>query len=135
MISWYDLAVAGREAHLEWLHGTYIPKMLRRPGVLWAAHYASEKLTLPPRIRTTTEPVPAGNDFILLFGGASSHAFTRDAASFAEGKPSAFYASLTDSDRKMLSARVSVLPMKAPVKVPLPSGNGVAGVESSRKYE
>ena len=107
LISWYDLAVAGREAHLEWLHGTYIPKMLRRPGVLWAAHYASEKLTLPPRIRTTTEPVPTGNDFILLFGGASSHAFTRDAASFAEGKPSAFYASLTDSDRKMLSARVS----------------------------
>ena len=34
-----------------------------------------------------------------------------------------------------LSARVSVLPMKVAVNVPLPSGSGVAGSESSRKYE
>lgn len=105
MISWYDLPEAGREAHLAWLHQTYIPKVLRRPGVLWAAHYASEKLTLPARIKHTSEPVPAGNDYILLLGAKSSHAFTRDAQSFANGTTPKFEASLSDDDRKMLAAR------------------------------
>jgi hypothetical protein len=105
LISWYDLPAAGREAHLAWLHGTYMPKVLERPGMLWAAHYAAEKLTHPPRIKHTSEPVPAGNEYILLFGGESSHAFTRDAKSYAEGAPSRFEASLTDEDRKMLAAR------------------------------
>lgn len=105
LISWYDLPAANREAHLAWLHQTYIPKVLKRPGVLWAAHYASEKLTLPPRIRHTSEPVPAGNDYILLFGAESSHAFTRDAQSFVNGTASKFEASLSDEDRKMLATR------------------------------
>ena len=41
-VAWYDLAETGREQYLAWLHGTYIPKLLKIPGVLWAAHYKSD---------------------------------------------------------------------------------------------
>ena len=45
--TWYDLPPAGRDQHLAWLHDEYIPKVLERPGVLWAAHYASESNIVP----------------------------------------------------------------------------------------
>ena len=35
-ISWYDLPDAGRDAYLSWAHGTYMPAMVKRPGVLYA---------------------------------------------------------------------------------------------------
>ena len=35
---WYDLPEEGKEEYISWLHDTYIPTMLRRPGYLWAAH-------------------------------------------------------------------------------------------------
>src|SRR5258708_5795015 len=38
-VSWYDLPEEGRADYLGWLHGTYIPQLLKRPGFLWAAHY------------------------------------------------------------------------------------------------
>ena len=54
-VTWYDLPEDGRESYFSWLHQSYIPGMLKRPGFLWGAHYAEvEKrsgLRLP-RIRT-----------------------------------------------------------------------------------
>ncbi|MDH3288232.1 MAG: hypothetical protein OEP48_10995 [Betaproteobacteria bacterium] len=122
-ITWYDLPEKGQEDHLSWLRGTYIPKVLKRPGVLWAAHYASEKLQIPVRIRHTDDAaLPAGNDYILLFGAESSHAFTRGADSFAEDRPSKFEAALSVADRKMLamrsSARVCLMTEEARVEGP-----------------
>src|ERR1700716_437241 len=43
-ITWYDLPDGGRDAYFSWLHGTYLPGLLKRPGYLWAAHYASQDL-------------------------------------------------------------------------------------------
>src|SRR5438045_4426116 len=40
-VTWYDLPESGREDYLAWLHGTYLPNLLKRPGYLWAAHYAT----------------------------------------------------------------------------------------------
>ena len=40
-ITWYNLPDKSRDAYLAWLHGSYIPKQLERPGVKWAAHFAS----------------------------------------------------------------------------------------------
>ena len=40
-ITWYDLKEGDRDTYLRWLHGDYLPQLVRRPGVLWAAHYAS----------------------------------------------------------------------------------------------
>ena len=36
--TWYDLPSDTEAEYLDWLHGTYLPAMLRRPGYLWAAH-------------------------------------------------------------------------------------------------
>lgn len=107
-IAWYNLPDAGRDAYLSWLHGTYIPKLLKHPGIVSAAHYASEKITIPPRIRHTDDPaVPSGNDYILIFGGESSHAFSKGTQAFASQAPSKLDADLTVEDRKMLALRIS----------------------------
>ena len=40
-VTWLDLPEQGRDAYFDWLHGPHIPRLLERPGYLWAAHYAS----------------------------------------------------------------------------------------------
>ena len=102
-ISWYNLPAQGRDDYLTWLHTSYIPRVLKRPGVRGAAHYASEPN--PPisgekgRLRNTRDAkVPAGDRFILIFGGDSPHAFAGPA-------PSIWHAGLPEADRKMLAMR------------------------------
>ena len=80
-VTWYNLPEKGREDYLAWLHGEYIPAQLKRPGYLWAAHYASvEEAKVPRRTTgkkiTTTDPeVPKGDRFILIFGAEDSNVF------------------------------------------------------------
>ena len=104
-ITWYDLPAAGRETHLAWVHDTYIPKVLARRGVLWAAHYASEDREsvvlagAPGRLRQVERGVvPAGDRYILLFGA-------EEAPVFANPTPAAFHAALPEEDKKMLAMR------------------------------
>ena len=104
-ISWYRLPDDRREAYLAWLHGTYIPAFLERPGFLWAAHYASvDKVrmvsTHPEFITPSTQDaaVPDGDRYILLFAG-------KDADVFGDPVPSALHAGLSEADRNMLSMR------------------------------
>lgn len=104
-ITWYNLPEEGRDPYFEWLHGSYIPRLLERSGYLWAAHYGS----LPsagntPRRHgrkfTTDDPsVPSGDRFILIFGG-------RDAAVFGDPVPSVLHRELPEADRRMLALRV-----------------------------
>jgi len=105
-ITWYDLAAEGRDAHLKWLHESYIPKMLKKPGFLHAAHYANGGVAPNPILRHTTDAsVPAGNDYILIFGAETAHAFTRGWQSFAKGATPRLEEGLTAEDRRMLSMR------------------------------
>jgi hypothetical protein len=105
-ITWYDLPAADRERYLSWLEGTYIPKMLKKPGVLWAAHYENTKVTPPPHIRHTNDPsVPNGNDYVLMFGGETAHAFSKGVEAFTKHAPSKLASDLTSADREMLSMR------------------------------
>ncbi|OGA43137.1 MAG: hypothetical protein A3G24_23690 [Betaproteobacteria bacterium RIFCSPLOWO2_12_FULL_62_13] len=99
-VTWYDLPAEGRDAYLSWLHGTYIPKLLKHPGFLWAAHYAWEKgVRSASRLRHVDDStVPTGNDYILLFGAEEAHAF-------ANPIPGKLHAGLPEEDRKMLSLR------------------------------
>lgn len=105
-ISWYDLPEKDRDAYLAWAHEVYIPKVLERPGVLWGAHYASEPaanytpLGGGGRIshKKNPEGVPTGDRYIMMFGATEPHAV-------ANPKPSAFHASLPESDRRMLALR------------------------------
>ncbi len=97
--TWYDLPSEGRDAYLAWLHGTYIPKLLKKPGFLYAAHYASAKVPPRPRLNHAVDPtLPTGGEFVLLFGAETAHAF-------ANPGPHKLNAGLPPEDRKMLAMR------------------------------
>lgn len=103
-ITWYDLPADGCGAYLSWLHETYIPKLLRKPGFLWAAHYSSIKQTISPgyqkRVHFTKDStVPTGNDHILLVGG-------EDVRVFANPVPRELRAELPAEDKTMFSMRI-----------------------------
>lgn len=130
-ISWYDLPDDGCEAYLAWAHGTYIPMVMKRPGLLWAAHYASEDNVIPlgggnGRVaHVEPDSVPAGDRFILIFGGEQAHAF-------ANPSPNRFHAQLSGEDRKMIEMRIgermNVMVEEARVQGPEAkwSGDGMA---------
>src|SRR5436190_9283381 len=100
--TWYDLPREGREAYLNWLHGTYLPALLERPGYLWAAHYATREREGggATEIQHTMDPkVGTGYHYILLVGAA-------DADVFGNPTPSAINAALPEAGRKMVAMRV-----------------------------
>jgi hypothetical protein len=103
-ISWYDLPEERCEDYLAWLKGTYLPAVLERRGVYWAAHYASEKNVVPlgggkGRVgHAKPDAVPGGNAFITIFGASGAHVF-------AEPSPSQFHARFGEHDRRMLALR------------------------------
>jgi hypothetical protein len=99
-VSWYDLAESNREQYLKWLHGTYIPKLLGHPGVLYATHYKAEESIKPlDRLRHTTDPsVPAGNGYIFIVGATSPHVLA-DLTPYKAG------AELSSEERTMLGMR------------------------------
>ena len=103
-ISWYNLPDKSRDAYLEWLHGNYIPKQLERPGIKWAAHYASlgnVKLSgAKGRLSNIKDSaVPVGDRYILLLGSDDAHAFARPTQR-------EYHAQLPAADRKMLALRI-----------------------------
>jgi hypothetical protein len=102
-ITWYDLPAGGRDAYFSWLHGTQMPRLLKQPGILWAAHYECEKKPPPSggvhRLRETDDAsIPRGNEYILLLGAETAHAF-------ANLTPRRFSTQLSADDRKMLGLR------------------------------
>ncbi len=106
-ISWYNLPENGRDAYLAWLHETYIPRILKKPGVLWGAHYKSDKQPPAPRLRHTDDPsVPSGADYVLIFGGETAYAFSKGADAYLNQAPSKLHADLSEAGNKMLSMRI-----------------------------
>jgi len=99
-VTWYDLPVVGRDHYLAWLHDLHIPRMLRKPGFLWAAHYVSTNnfVRNPRLIYSTDSTIPAGNEYILIFGAQDAHVL-------ANPVPSKLCASISEDDREMLSRR------------------------------
>lgn len=97
-ISWYDLPDAGRDKYLAWLHGTYLPKLLRVPGVLTAAHYQVDQSEKPlGHLRQTRERLPRGNAYILILAATDAHVFA--GLTPFRAKPSA-------TEKKMLAMRI-----------------------------
>lgn len=103
-ITWYDLPEAGREEYFSWLHGTYIPELSKRPGYLWAAHYAAvekgERRTNNRDVRKICDDpsVPTGDRYILLVGGENAQVF-------GNPLPKALHAELPAEGRKMHAMR------------------------------
>jgi len=103
-ITWYDLPMEGREAYFSWLHGTYLPGLLKRPGYLWAAHYASQDLEggaeNATRYKHVDDPrVGKGYRYMLLVAAT-------DAGVFGDPVPSLINAALPEQGKKMLAMRV-----------------------------
>ena len=99
-VTWYDLPESGRDDYLSWLHGTYLTNLLKRPGYLWAAHYATRGSGGSAQIHHVEDPkVPGGFRYILLIG-------VRDALVFGDPVPGAIHASLPKQGRKMLAMRM-----------------------------
>ena len=120
---WYNLPGGDTDVFFDWLHGKFMPKILGNPGVLWAAHYKVDQKRIAHRITRTQDPaVGIGNDYILLFGGENTHAFSRDALSFARGTTDRWTAQFSDVDKKMLAKRtdlrVSIMTEEARVHGP-----------------
>ncbi len=102
-ITWYDLPDSEIDEYLAWLHLAYIPRLLKRPGFLWAAHYASEEKPVHTdkeklRRHPPADAIPPGHRFILLIGGEEPHVFARPT-------PRQLHAELPDADRNMLALR------------------------------
>jgi hypothetical protein len=102
-ITWYDLPADGKDAYMAWLHGTYLPGLLKRPGYLWAAHYASQDLEggadNAKRYRHVEDPkVGRGYHYMLLIAAT-------DAGVFGDPVPSLVNAALPEQGKKMLSMR------------------------------
>jgi hypothetical protein len=102
-ITWYDLPMEGRDAYFSWLHGTYLPDLLKRPGYLWAAHYASQDLEggaeNSKRYRHVDDPkVGKGYHYMLLIAAT-------DASAFGDPVPSLINAALPAEGKKMLAMR------------------------------
>ncbi len=103
-ITWYNLPEDGRDAYLSWAHQMYIPDMLKRKGILFAAHYAS--LGKTPSVHhklthTGDTSIPIGDRYIMMFGAESSEVL-------ADPAPTAIHASLSAEDQKMLAMRIGV---------------------------
>ena len=98
-VTWYDLPDAGRSDHLHWVHETYIPGLLKRPGYLWAAHYASIGDNTGRRLSQTDDPaVPTGNAYILVVSA-------EDTGVFGKPAPDELHTTLPQEGRKMLAMR------------------------------
>jgi hypothetical protein len=81
---WYDLEDAKRADYLAWLHDAYLPEIMARPGILWAAHYeitgggaAMDQIggVLARMDAGTNADIGTGTDYLLLIGAGSPHVF------------------------------------------------------------
>ena len=102
-ITWYDLPMEGRDAYFSWLHGTYLPDILKRSGYLWAAHYASQDLEggaeNAKRYKHVDDPaVGKGYHYMLLIAAT-------DAGVFGDPVPSVLHGALPEQAKKMLAMR------------------------------
>lgn len=103
--TWYDLDESGRPQHLDWLHNRYLPQILTRPGVAWAAHYeirggGAKMNEIHGRlVRADAEGLGQGSQYLVLVGAATPHLFVAPRVDEWE-------AGLTGEARTMLNQRI-----------------------------
>lgn len=80
-VQWYDIAEDRRADYCAWLHTDYLPRLVSRPGLAWAAHYritgggAQMDEIGAILARATAEEMPPGRQFVLLVGAPDPHVF------------------------------------------------------------
>ena len=104
--TWYDLPEAGRDEYIDYVHGVYLPAMLKRPGYLWAAHVQNvdspeREAANYKRLTHTDDPsVPQGYRYLLLFGAGDPHVFVAPA-------PEEINATLSAEERRLLARQTA----------------------------
>lgn len=76
--TWFDLDSKVRASHIKWLHQTYLPEILTRPGIAWAAHYELHPEVYAKqraRLKHTDEPVGQALQHLVLVGAAAPNVF------------------------------------------------------------
>ena len=102
-ITWYDLPDGRRDEYLSWLHAVYMPRLLERPGILSATHYAAEHqppqtAKKKPRRHPPEGSVPGGYHYILIVSATGPHVFARPV-------PRDYHAALPAGERALLALR------------------------------
>jgi hypothetical protein len=97
-VTWYDLPDERRDEHLAWVHEAYIPQVMERGGCQWAAHYRSIRKG-DVRVHTDDASVPAGTEYLLLFGAENADVFGNPI-------PSKLHDALPAESREMLAMRL-----------------------------
>jgi hypothetical protein len=104
--TWYDLPEEGKDEYISWLHEVHIPKALKRPGYLWAAHVKNvvteeREETIRGRLtHTDDQSVPTGVQYLMLFGGPGPTVFLDPSPAQLEEK-------WTADEREMLGKRLN----------------------------
>ena len=82
-ITWYNLTAEGRDVYLSWMHGVYIPGLMKNSAFLWAAHYESlpkEQKAPSGRIKLPANALgadmPTGDRYIFLVGAGHANLFS-----------------------------------------------------------
>jgi hypothetical protein len=81
--TWHDLDPTDEVEHIAWLHGTYLPALRNRPGILWVAHYRNvgggkAMDALHERMPRSTDPdSQGGSTHIIMAGAVSALSFLR----------------------------------------------------------
>jgi hypothetical protein len=108
--TWYDLPKGSETAFNRWLHEEQLPRLLKTPGYLWAAHYragnwaARDMAELSKQIEVKPEDAPGvgrGSQFLVLVGAVN-------AATFLPPPVAELAAGASDASRKMLDLRTGV---------------------------
>jgi hypothetical protein len=103
--TWYDMAEENRHAFNDWLHGQYLPELMRKPGVAWAAHYqitggGDRMQEIHDRlVHAEEEELGNGSQFLVLAGATSPHVF-------ADPRIDEWEAGLDDASAAMLAHRI-----------------------------
>lgn len=78
--TWYDVSPEEEPVYLAWCHGTLLPGLQAKPGIVWAAHYRNigGGTTMNQLHRVAARPdeeVQGGCGYLLLVGAPSPHSF------------------------------------------------------------
>jgi hypothetical protein len=79
---WYDLDPKSVDDHHRWLHDSYLPNLIERPGYMWAAHYVNthggdvmSRAFSEGAVGLTDEKMGAAEQYLILVGAGSPHVF------------------------------------------------------------
>lgn len=102
--TWYDLADNDQSDYFDWLHGEHLPRIQRRVGFAWAAHYritggGAKMDKIHDHLARADENVGTGSQYLVLVGASSPHVFFKP-------RIDEWQAALSGTDSEMLGRRL-----------------------------